>query len=176
MSKTKALQIAALIIIVGAATYFTLRLRRPHPLAIGDDAPDFSVPAMPSGSLHFSDYRGQVIVLNFWATWCPPCVQETPSLVRFAEKVRNQGVAVISVSVDANTEALRDFIKQYDIPYPVGRDPDRSLAARFGTSLFPETYIFDRHGLLAEKIADPADWDDPRIQTFVLNLAHPPQP
>jgi len=171
MSKTNALKATVLVVILGGAAYFALRQRQARPLAIGDRAPDFSVPALPSGSLHLKDYSGQVVVLNFWATWCPPCVEETPSLVQFAEKMRDHRVIVLSVSVDGDQKALQDFVQQYHISYPVGRDPDRSLAARFGTWQFPESYILDRHGLLAEKVANAADWDDPRIQSFVLDLA-----
>jgi peroxiredoxin len=175
MSKTAVSKITALVVILGGSAYFALSQRQARPLSIGDSAPDFSVPAAGSGSLHWKDYSGRIVVLNFWATWCPPCVEETPSLVRFAEKMRDHGVMVISVSVDEDAHALQDFIEKYHLSYPVGRDPDRSLAARFGTKLFPETYIFDRRGQLAEKIADPADWDDPRIQTFVLDLARSSQ-
>ena len=171
MSKTNALKAAILITILGGAAYFALRQRQARPLAIGDSAPDFSVPALPSGSLDLKNYRGQIVVLNFWATWCPPCVEETPSLEQFAEKMRDHGVIVLSVSVDENQKALQDFIQEYHISYPVGRDPDRSLAARYGTFQFPETYILDRRGLVAEKVVGATDWDDPRIQNFVLDLA-----
>ena len=167
-----AVKVGGLIIILGGSTYFALSQRQTRPLAIGDTAPDFSVPTFDSGSLHFKDYHRQVVVLHFWATWCPPCVEETPSLVRFAEKMQSHGVTVVSVSVDEDANALQAFIEKYHLPYPVGRDPDRSLATRFGTKLFPESYVFDRRGILAEKIADPADWDDPRLQAFVLDLAH----
>jgi len=159
------------VMILGGAIYFAVLQRQPHPLAIGDGAPDFSVPAVPSGSLDLKAYRGQVIVLNLWATWCPPCVEETPSLEQFAEKMRDHAVVVLSLSVDEDLKALQDFIQNYHISYPVGRDPDRALAARFGTVQFPETYIFDRRGLLAEKVVGPTDWDDPRMQNFVLDLA-----
>ena len=171
MSKTNAVKAAILVVILGGAAYLALRQRQPRPLAIGDSAPDFSVPALPSGALHLKNYRGQIVVLNLWATWCPPCVEETPSLEQFAEKMRDRGVIVLSVSVDEDEKALEDFIQKYHISYPVGRDPDRSLAARYGTSLFPETYILDRRGLVAEKVADATDWNDPRIQNFVLDLA-----
>ncbi len=171
MSKTSAVKAAILIMILGGAVYFALRQRQARPLAIGDNAPEFSVPALPSGSLDLKNYRGQVVVLNFWATWCPPCVEETPSLEEFAEKMRDHGVIVLSVSVDEDQKALQDFVQKYHISFPVGRDPDRSLAARFGTWQFPETYILDRRGLLAEKLANAADWSDPRIQSFVLDLA-----
>jgi len=171
MSKTNGVKAAILIVILGGTAYFALRQRPARPLAIGDSAPDFSVPALPSGSLALKNYRGQIVVLNLWATWCPPCVEETPSLVRFAEKMRNQGVIVLGVSVDEDPKALHDFIQDNHIPYPVGRDPDRSLSARYGTLQFPETYILDRRGLVAEKVVGATDWDDPRIQSFVLDLA-----
>ena len=171
MSKTNAVKATVLVVILGGAAYFALRQRQARPLAIGDSAPDFSVPALPSGSLDLKNYRGQVVVLNLWATWCPPCVEETPSLEQFAEKMRDHGVIVLSVSVDEDQKALQDFIQKNHISYPVGRDPDRSLAARYGTFQFPETYILDRRGLLAEKVVGATDWDDPRIQNFVLDLA-----
>ena len=176
MSKTNVIKAAVLIVMVGGAAYFALRQRPPRPVAIGDRAPEFSVPALPSGSLDLRNYRGQIVVLNFWATWCPPCVEETPSLEQFAEKMRDRGVTVLSVSVDQNQKTLEDFIQKYHISYPVGRDPDRSLAARYGTFLFPETYILDRRGLVAEKVADAADWNDARLQNFVLDLARGSNP
>jgi peroxiredoxin len=171
MNKANAGKLALLLLIVGGAAYYALRQRPARPLAIGDRALDFSVPALPSGSLEVKNYRGQVVLLNFWATWCPPCVEETPSLVQFAAKMRDHGVVVIGVSVDQDPKALEDFMQKFHIPYPVGRDPDRTLAARYGTRLFPETYVFDRQGRLAEKIAEGIDWSDPRVEAFVLDLA-----
>ncbi len=171
MSKTNAIKATILIAVLGGASYFAVRLRQVRPVAIGDSAPDFSVPALPSGSLDLKTYRGQVVVVNLWATWCPPCVEETPSLEDFAEKLRNHGVIVLGISVDDDQAALEDFIQKNHISYPIGRDPDRALSARFGTYQFPESYILDRRGLVAEKIIGATDWDDPRMQKFVLDLA-----
>lgn len=176
MSKTNAVKAGILAVILGGTIYFAVRLRQPRPLAIGDRAPEFSVPALPSGSLDLKNYLGQVVVLNLWATWCPPCVEETPSLEEFAERMRYRGVIVLSISVDSDQQALQDFIQKYHLSYPVGRDPDRSLSARFGTTLFPETYILDRRGLLAEKVVGPTDWGDPRMENFVLALARGSNP
>jgi peroxiredoxin len=176
MSKTNAIKSAVLVVILGGALYFALRQHHARPLAVGDSAPNFSVPAFPSGSLDLKNYHGQIVVLNLWATWCPPCVEETPSLVQFAEKMRDHGVVVLSISVDEDQTALQDFIQRNQITYPVGRDPDRSLSARYGTSQFPETYILDRQGKLAEKVIGAIDWDDARIQNFVLDLARGPNP
>ncbi len=171
MSKTNAIKAAILVVILGGALYFALRQRQARPLAVGDSAPDFSVPAFPSGSLDLKNYHGQIVVLNLWATWCPPCVEETPSLVQFAEKMRDRGVIVLSISVDEDQKALQDFIQENHISYPVGRDPDRSLSARYGTFQFPETYILDRKGKVAVKVIGAIDWNDARIQNFVLDLA-----
>jgi peroxiredoxin len=171
MSKTNAVKATVLVAILGGAAYFALRQRQARPVAIGDSAPEFSVPAFPSGSLELKTYRQQIVVLHFWATWCPPCVEETPSLEQFAEKMRDRGVIVLSVSVDQNQKALQDFVQKNHISYPVGRDPDQALSARYGTFQFPETYILDHRGLVAEKVVGPTDWDDARIQNFVLDLA-----
>ncbi len=170
MNKTNALKIAALIVILAGSGYFTLRQRAPHPVALGDRAPDFSVPALPSGEVDLKNYLGQVVVVNLWATWCPPCVEETPSLVQFAGKMRDHGVVVLGISVDQDLTALTDFVQQYKIPYLVGRDPNQALSSRYGTYQFPESYILDRHGRLADKIIGATDWNDDRLQQFVLNL------
>ena len=176
MSKSNALKAAILILILGGTAYFALRQRPARAVAIGEQAPDFTVPAFPSGSLHLKNYQGQIVVLTFWATWCPPCVEETPSLEQFAEKMRDQGVIVLSVSVDENQKALQDFVQKNHVSFLVGRDPDRSLEARYGTYVFPESYILDRQGRVAEKIANAADWNDPRMQNFVLDLARAANP
>jgi cytochrome c biogenesis protein CcmG/thiol:disulfide interchange protein DsbE len=171
MSKTNALKVAVLVLILGGAVYLALRQYQPRPLAIGDSAPDFTLPAIPSGSLDSREYHQQVVVLNFWATWCAPCVEEIPSLEKFAARMRPQEVVVLGVSVDDDREALEEFVKKYRINYAIGVDPNRALAARFGTFQFPETYILDRHGRLAEKVIGAIDWDDPRLQSFVQELA-----
>ena len=114
-------------------------------------------------------------MLNFWATWCPPCVEETPSLERFAEKAKPLGVVVLGVSVDTDLEALQKFVADYHLTFPIARDPSRALPARYGTFQFPETYILDRNGRVAEKIISNDDWDDPRMLSFVEALARPGQ-
>ena len=171
MSKTNALRILALLLILGGAAIFALRLRQPRPVDIGERAPDFTLPALNRGSLSLHDFSGQVVVLNFWATWCPPCVEETPGLEKFAERMRSQGVAVMGVSVDQDGVALQTFAAQQHLSFPIGRDPDRSLANRYGTFQFPETYIIDQDGRVAEKLIGPVDWQDPRIITVVQELA-----
>ncbi len=172
MSKTNAVKVLVLFLILGGAILLALRLRQPHPVDIGERAPDFTLPALTQGSLSLHDFGRQVVVLNFWATWCPPCVEETPGLEKFAEQMRPQGVTVLGVSVDQDGTALQNFATEQHLSFPILRDPDRSLAHRYGTFQFPETYIIDQDGRVAEKLIGPMDWQDPRIAAFVRELAH----
>jgi peroxiredoxin len=171
MSKTKAVKILVLLLILGGAILLALHLRSPRPVDIGERAPDFTLPALTRGSLSLHDFGRQVVVLNFWATWCPPCVEETPSLEKFAEQMRLQGVTVMGVSVDEDAGALQTFATEQHLSFPILRDPNRSIAHLYGTFLFPETYIIDQKGRVAEKLIGAVDWQDSRIVTFVQELA-----
>jgi peroxiredoxin len=170
MSKTNAVKILVLLLILGGAVFLALRLRQPRPVDIGERAPDFTLPALTQGSLSLHDFGRQVVVLNFWATWCPPCVEETPSLEKFAEQMRLQGVAVMGVSVDKDVAALQTFAAEQHLSFPILRDPNQSVANHYGTFIFPETYIIDREGRVAEKLIGAVDWQDPRLIAFVQEL------
>lgn len=165
--------VLAVVLLGGAGWLIEGQINAPGPLAIGEGAIGFTVPTLASGPLRLADYRHQVVVVNFWATWCPPCVEETPSLEKFARQMRGQGVAVIGISVDDNQGALDKFVAKYHLTYPIGRDPGGRLAARYGTVKYPETYILDADGNIADKIIGGIDWEDPRIISFVGDLAHP---
>ncbi len=160
--------------VASGAVLFVVFGRPAGLLADGDMVPDFSLPAAGQGSFRFRQDRGHVVILNFWATWCPPCVAETPSLEKFAAKVRPMGVRVIGVSVDQNLPALEQFASAYSLTYPILRDPNQALASRLGTYKFPETYIVDRDGRLADKIIGATDWGDPSMLQFVAALVHWP--
>ena len=172
MSKKNTIKLLVLLLILGGAIFLAWRMRQPHPVDIGETAPDFTLPTLNRGPLSLHDFGRQVVVLNFWATWCPPCVEETPGLEKFAEEMRSQGVTVVSVSVDEDVKALENFAAQQHLSFPILRDPDRSLAHHYGTFQFPETYLIDQEGRVAEKLIGPVDWEDPRIATFVRELAH----
>ena len=152
--------------------WFVLHPRAQGPVTMGERAPAFTLSQVPSGKLSLADYHGQVVVLNFWATWCPPCIMETPSLEQFATELKPDGVTVVGVSVDQNGQALDQFVQRFHLTYPVARDPNRALANRYGTLKFPETYIIGRDGHVAEKIIGATNWTDPRMITFVKSLTN----
>ncbi|HUY12276.1 MAG TPA: TlpA disulfide reductase family protein [Terriglobia bacterium] len=171
MSKQRTIWIAGILGAGLLGALFGLRNRPAQPLKIGSESPALAIPLLTAGTVLLRDDRHQVLVVNFWATWCPPCVSEAPSLEKFAERVKPLGVKVLGVSVDQDVAALTSFIATHDITFPVARDPNQFLSARFGTFKFPETYIFDRNGRLAEKVIGTTDWDDPRMIQFVQALA-----
>jgi peroxiredoxin len=161
--------------VVGAILFLVFR-RAPHPLQVGARMPELTLPEMDSGTFSAREDRGRVVLVNFWATWCPPCVMEAPSLEKFAARMRPFGVRVVGVSVDQSLPDLTKFISSYHLTYPILRDPYQRVSSHFGTYKFPETYIFDRDGRLAEKIIGATDWDDPRMTRFVEALVHWPPP
>jgi cytochrome c biogenesis protein CcmG, thiol:disulfide interchange protein DsbE len=166
-------------VILAAVAWFVLS-GGARPVQLGESVPDFNLKLAangsdgapdPSGTTRLADYRGKVLVLNFWATWCPPCVIETPSLEDFARRVKPLGVEVLGASEDTDSAALAAFVSKYHLTFTIAWDPGRALATRYGTLQFPETYIIDRHGHLAEKIISNTDWDDPRMLAYVRELA-----
>jgi cytochrome c biogenesis protein CcmG/thiol:disulfide interchange protein DsbE len=171
MSKNNLAKLLVLAVIVAASLFFALRQRPPHPVAIGEAAPDFTLRTLTSTPISLRDFRRQVVVLNFWATWCAPCVEEAPGLERFAQQMRDQGVTVLGVSVDQDAEALQKFVAETRLSFRIARDPDQAVASRYGTFKFPETYILDRDGKVAEKFIGAVDWQDPRVVGFVQELA-----
>ena len=178
MSKARRIAILAggVVLAAGAAAFFVVRRAPRAPVEVGQVAPDFAVPAFPAGQVRLRDRRDRVILVNFWATWCPPCVDESPSLQKFAEQIRNQGVEVIGISVDQDPARLQEFIDRLHLTFTIGRDPNQELAHRYGTFKYPETYIVDRDGRVAEKIIGPIDWQDRRVIAFVRGLANPNEP
>lgn len=144
--------------------------RRSEPPPAGQPAPDFNFTG-EGGPRRLSELRGQVVVLNFWATWCPPCVEEMPSLERLHRKLASRGVVVLGVSVDTDAVAYEKFLRDFHITFLNFRDPGGHIPLRYGTTMFPETYIIDRDGRVARKIIGPHQWDNPEILSYLTHLA-----
>ena len=113
-----------------------------------------------------SDYRGKVVVLNFWATWCPPCVEETPSLIELNKRLASRNGVVLGVSVDEDVAAYQKFIQDHEINFPTSRDASKKYAQDYGTVMYPETYIIDRHGKIARKVIGPQDWNSAEMVAY----------
>jgi cytochrome c biogenesis protein CcmG/thiol:disulfide interchange protein DsbE len=117
-----------------------------------------------------SQYRGQVVVLNFWATWCPPCVEEMPSLVEMQRRMKAKGITVLAVSVDVDERAYRQFLKDHNVNLITVRDPGQKSSTLYGTFKFPETYVIDRNGVMRRKFLGAVDWTEPDVVEFLNKL------
>jgi cytochrome c biogenesis protein CcmG, thiol:disulfide interchange protein DsbE len=140
-----------------------------RPPRIGSSAPDFTVQDADR-AVKLSDFRGQVLVLNFWATWCPPCVEEMPSLVEMQRRMKAKGITVVGVSVDVDQNAYHQFLKDHNVNLLTVRDPGQKSNNLYGTFKFPETYIIDRNGVMRRKFIGAVDWTAPEITDFLGKL------
>jgi cytochrome c biogenesis protein CcmG/thiol:disulfide interchange protein DsbE len=134
----------------------------------GDNAPGFTIKADNGRTVTLPNFGGKILVLNFWATWCPPCVQETPSLSRFAAEYASKGVVVLGISVDKDVKAYDTFLQRFQPAFLTARDAQ--LHADYGTFMYPETYIIDAQGKVLKKIAEPADWMAPEVTQYINSL------
>jgi len=125
--------------------------------------------------MHLSDLRGKVVVLNFWASWCPPCVEEAPSLNRLQKYLEPRNGLVLGVAADEDPFAFSKFLIDQGLNFPSYRDPGTKehsspIALSYGTSMIPETYIIDRSGKIARKVIGPQQWDSPEMRAYFDSL------
>ncbi|HEY4683737.1 MAG TPA: TlpA disulfide reductase family protein [Candidatus Acidoferrales bacterium] len=171
MSKVNVLRIAIVLATAALlAAIFYSRQNPEPPLAPSSPAPDFSFDSN-GRSARLGDLRGHVVVLNFWATWCAPCIVEMPSLERLHRALKDKGVIVLAVSVDEDAEAYQRFVREKGLTFSTARDPGQKIAALYGTFKFPETFVIDRQGRVVRKIIGPLEWDQPEVIDFLLALA-----
>ena len=140
-----------------------------RPPRIGSNAPEFTVQDSDR-TVDLNQFHGQIVVLNFWATWCPPCVEEMPSLVVMQRHMKAKGVTVLAVSIDVDENAYRAFLKQHGVDLLTVRDPAQKTPALYGTHGWPETFIIDRNGMIRRKFIGAVDWTEPEITDYLSKL------
>lgn len=155
-------QIAVVVLVIGLLALVALQMQRNGPLAAGpvgqgEPAPDFSLTTFDGQTLALADLRGQVVVVNFWASWCAPCKDEAPQLENTWRHYQGQNVMFIGIDyADTETDA-RAFMRRYDITYPNGPDLGTRISQSFRMRGVPETYIIDPAGQLAFVQIGPTD-------------------
>ena len=158
----------AILVLVVVFVYTLYAAIHERVVVAGDTAPGFTLTADNGRSISVPAFGGKLLVLNFWATWCPPCVEETPSLSQFAQEFSNKGVVVLGVSVDKDLKAYRAFLQKFNPAFLTARD--LSIHEDYGTFMYPETYIIDAKGKVLLKIAEPANWMDPKMTQYISSL------
>jgi peroxiredoxin len=130
----------------------------------GTRAPDFTLPLLEGGSVSLADLRGKVVFVNFWATWCPPCKAEAPSLERLHQALRAEGFEVLGISIDAADAgpAIEAFKRELAVSFPIPLDPQKRVYEAYRVAAVPETFLVDPSGQVLERFVGPQNWDDPR--------------
>ena len=151
-----------------------------QPVGPGAPAPDFEAVTLEGEPARIQDFRGQVVLLNVWATWCPPCVYEMPSMQRLYETFEGQDFEIIAVSVDADPGArdpfgrlggdVPGFVESYGLTFPVWRDPEGLIQRVYRTTGVPESFVIGRDGRIFRKISGATEWDQERYIDFIQRL------
>ncbi len=133
-------------------------------------APAFRVPTLDGGTVRLEDYRGRILFLNFWATWCPPCREEMPSMERVYQRFARRPFAMLAISEDTSVETVRSFVENYGLSFEIALDPAGELPERYGVTGFPETFIIDPTGKVVRHVVGPLEWDRPEEVAFLDKL------
>ncbi len=141
--------------------------RGQHPRELGKAAPAFTIHDGPQ-TVSLAQYQGQVLLLNFWASWCAPCIDELPSLMALHHRL--PGLKILGVSIDADPGAYRSFLAANRIDFPTIEDPSQATMHRYGTVQIPESYVIDRSGHIVRKYISAQDWTNPEIVKTLSGL------
>ena len=144
-----------------------------EPLTVGKVAPDFNLPDLNEKEIRLSDFRGKVVFVNFWATWCKPCREEMPSMEVLYKNFEKDGLVILAISIDRVTtkKDIPPFVKSLNLTFPILVDSWGQTDKRYKLMGVPETYIIDQQGILREKVIGPRDWtmlDNLQVVTQLL--------
>lgn len=147
------------------------------PIAVGLPAPDFTFPGMDGKMVSLSDFRGKVVLVNIWATWCRSCVDEMPSMEKLYQKLKGEDFEILAVSIDSLGEkVVAPFMKKYKLTFPALIDSAGAIRMGYRTTGVPESFIIDKDGILVKKIIGSLDWTKPEILHLFQRLIQKPWP
>ncbi len=137
------------------------------------NAPDFSLETPDGKTLGLKDFKGKVILLNFWATWCEPCKAELPSMQRLYESLRPAGVEVVAISIDRNKkDRIKEYVKEYDLTFPVLLDPSQKVRKGYFIMGLPTSYLIGADGNLKGFVSGAREWDSAASKKLFSNLVN----
>jgi peroxiredoxin len=168
--------------VTASLAFYALRLKdsvfnafEPEELAPGQPAPNFRFPSLNGKMVRLSDYRGKVVLVNVWATWCPPCVDEMPSLQTLYQAFKDENFEILAVSIDsAGLEAVAPFMQKHKLTFPALVTSQTTMESIYKITGVPETFVVDKNGLLVKKIIGPLNWASPEVFRLIRELLREP--
>jgi peroxiredoxin len=133
-------------------------------------ADDFTLKLADGRSFRLADHKGKVILINFWATWCPPCLEEMPAMERLWQQHRGDGFVLLAVSVDSQPGVVPPFLRDHRLSFAAGLDPSMTVANSYGVRALPSSFLVDRHGNLAALALGPRAWDNDAAHSLLEGL------
>lgn len=161
--------LAGIVLLQTKDTLVTLSGRKP--LGKGDPAPHFALPDLEGNMVNLADYKGKVVLLNIWATWCPPCVEEMPSMEKLYQELNDEGFEIVAVSVDASgAKTVLPFMRKHQLTFPALTDTEGTTKLLYHTTGVPESFLIDKDGVIAEKVIGPRNWASPDAIEYIRDL------
>ncbi len=146
------------------------------PIQVGLPAPNFTFPDLNGQKVSLFDHRGKVVLVNVWATWCPPCRDEMPSMQKLYERFKGKNFEILAVSIDfKGRDIVAPFMQELNLTFPALLDPNGSMKRLYGITGVPESFIIDKDGIVVEKIIGPLDWATPEVFRFFNDLIQRPR-
>ena len=167
--------ILVLLAVIAVTVLFLLKQNNSYlkysPLRSGRPAPDFTLPGLDGKMVSLADHKGHVVLLNIWATWCPPCIDEMPSMETLYKEFKGENFEILAVSIDAlGARAVAPFMKKYNLSFPALLDPEGTIKSLYQTPGVPESFIIDQQGIVVEKIIGPRNWAAPEVVRYFRDL------
>jgi cytochrome c biogenesis protein CcmG, thiol:disulfide interchange protein DsbE len=137
---------------------------------VNSKAPDFTLKDINGKTVSLSTFTGKVVLLNFFATWCPPCRAEMPSFNKLSRALKQRGLEVVAISSDRSIDDLKDFLEKNKIDFPVLFDADRNVAKQYRVFSMPTTFLINKNGTIVEKFYGEYDWTEPETKGKIEKL------
>lgn len=178
--KQQVMVVAAVVAVLGLVLFISTRVigNQIFLVGVGSEAPDFKAATLGAAptTQHMASYRGDVVLLNVWATWCPPCVVEMPSIEHLYHDYGPQGLKVVAISIDdpGTDSTIRAFARDHGLTFEILHDPTGAIEKDYQTTGVPETFVIGKDGVIRKKIIGANDWNDQGDRALIDQLLKEP--
>lgn len=164
--------VALVAIVALVALFESMQSARAKEVRVGAPAPEFTLRTTDGRTVSLADYKGKVVLVNIWATWCPPCRQEIPSMVNLSNEMKGKDFEILAVSIDDRDlpNALLSFAQEYKMGFPILMDTDKQVAVAYKTTGVPESFLVDRDGIIQKKVIGGDDWSSSANKSLISRL------